>query len=109
MISHMKAISLSVSESDYEAFRQAARADGRSIAFLIREAMAVYRLEHLEARTPLTVVPVLPGHRPLCDLAEKSDLYDEIADWRFDPADESDSEPAPPAEPDGPERGGSRP
>lgn len=108
-MSHMKAISLSVSESDYEAFRQAAQEGGRSIAFLIREAMAVYRLEHLEARTPLTAVPVLPGHRPLCDLAEKSDLYDEIADWRFEPLDESGDDAAQRSEPDRRDPGGSRP
>jgi hypothetical protein len=38
----MKTISLSVSENDYEAFRAEAQRSGRSIASLIREAMAVH-------------------------------------------------------------------
>lgn len=39
----MKTISLSVSEKDYEAFRAESLRAGRSIASLIRDAMADYR------------------------------------------------------------------
>lgn len=74
----MKTISVSVSEGDYEAFRQAAKESDRSIAQLIREAMARFRASELEARTALRDVPVLPGHRPLGPLPDRSELYDEI-------------------------------
>jgi len=82
MIDGMKTISLAVSEPDYEAFRRAAEVEGRSIAQLIREAMATYRAERLETRTPLRVLPVLIGHRPLAPLPERSEVWDEIAGGR---------------------------
>lgn len=76
----MKTISLAVSESDYEAFRLASQSSGRSVAQLIREAMAVYRREHLEKRTLLTDVPVLVGHRLLADLPTREEIHDEMLD-----------------------------
>lgn len=51
IVSGMKVISVSVSEDDYEAFRQAARSSNQSVAQLIREAMARFRATQLEART----------------------------------------------------------
>jgi hypothetical protein len=48
---------------DYEAFRFAAKKQNRSIALLIREAMAEYRVSKLEVKTRLLDIPVLPGHR----------------------------------------------
>jgi hypothetical protein len=74
----MKTISVAVSKSDYDAFREAARRRGRSIAQLIRDAMARYRATELEPRSPLRSVPVLPGHRPVGRLPSRSELYDEI-------------------------------
>ncbi len=41
----MKTISLAVSEKHYELFRQRAKAENRSIASLIRDAMADYLVE----------------------------------------------------------------
>ena len=76
----MKPISLSVSEADYEAFRRAAKEQGRSIAQLIREAMAFFRANRLERRQRLTELPVLPGHRPTGALPSRSELYDDIFD-----------------------------
>lgn len=78
----MKTVSISVSEDDYEAFREAARTSERSIAQLVREAMTFYRRERLHPRTPLREVPVLPGHRPLRALPTRSELYDEVFDGR---------------------------
>lgn len=78
----MKTISVAVSESDYDAFRQAARQRDRSIAQLIRDAMARYRETELEPRSPLRSVPVLPGHRPVGALPSRSELYDEIFEPR---------------------------
>jgi hypothetical protein len=74
----MKTVSISVSEADYEAFREAARKSERSIAQLVREAMAFYREERLQPRTRLREVPVLPGHRPLGELPSRAELYEEI-------------------------------
>jgi hypothetical protein len=74
----MKTISLSVSTSDYEAFRRAARAQHRPIAQLIREAMAFYRAERLAERSPLTDVPVLAGHRLVGRLPTRDEIYDEV-------------------------------
>ncbi len=74
----MKTISVAVLESDYETFRRSARALGRSTAQLIREAMAFYRQERLQARARLTALPVLAGHRPTGDLPGREELYDEI-------------------------------
>jgi hypothetical protein len=78
MVHQMKTISVAVSESDYDVFREAARQRDRSIAQLIRDAMARYREIELEPRTPLRSVPVLPGHRPVGQLPSRSELYDEI-------------------------------
>ena len=47
----MKAISVSVSKEDYEAFRRGSRRFKRPIAQLIREAMADYRKERLEEKS----------------------------------------------------------
>ena len=74
----MKTISVAVSKDDYEAFRWAARAQGRPIAQLIREAMAEYRTRQIPDRSPLTDLPVLPGHRPTGPLPSRADLYDEV-------------------------------
>ncbi len=74
----MKMISVGVVDSDYESFRKASRAQGRPIAQLIREAMAFYRQERLERRSPLRDVPALAGHRLVSDLPDRHDLYDEM-------------------------------
>lgn len=74
----MKTISVGVFDSDYESFRRASKAQGRPIAQLIREAMAFYRQERLEQRTPLRDVPALVGHRLVTDLPDRGDLYDEM-------------------------------
>ncbi|MCY4637075.1 MAG: hypothetical protein OXG04_21695 [Acidobacteria bacterium] len=74
----MKTISVGVLDADYESFRQASRTQGRSIAQLIREAMALYRRERIERRTPLRDIPTLAGHRPVASLPGRDELYDEI-------------------------------
>lgn len=76
----MRTVSISVSEADYEVFREAARASRRSIAQLVREAMVLYRQERLQPRTPLREVPVLPGHRLLGDLPSRAEIHDEIVE-----------------------------
>ena len=78
----MRTISLAVSDLDYEAFRQAAAREGRPIAQLIREAMALYRAERIAERTILTDFPVLVGHRPAADLPDRSEVWDEVSAGR---------------------------
>ena len=74
----MKTISVSVSKDDYDAFRRGARQGKRSIAQLIREAMALYRQERLEEKSRLLELPVLVGHRPLSPPPGRAELYDEV-------------------------------
>ena len=74
----MKTISVSVLSEDYEAFRRSARRRKLPIAHLIREAMALYRVEKLEEKSRLTELPVLIGHRPLSPLPGRDEVYDEI-------------------------------
>lgn len=78
MMGYMKTISLAVSECEYEAFRRAARDENRPIAQLIREAMTYYREKRLEAKTPLTDLPRLTGHRLVKELPTRDELYDEV-------------------------------
>jgi hypothetical protein len=75
---YMKTISVMVLEEEYEAFRRAARHQGRPVAQLIREAMALYRAERIERAGRLEEVPVLPGHRPKGPLPTREELYDEV-------------------------------
>jgi len=80
----MRTISLSVSESEYEAFRRAAAEGGRPIAQMIREAMAEYHAGRFPDRTPLRRLIVLPGHRPVSPLPTRFDVYDDIFSARAD-------------------------
>jgi hypothetical protein len=75
---NMKTISVAVSEEDYRAFQEAAAREHRSVAQLIREAMAEYRARRLPEMTPLRQLPVLAGHRLLAPLPPRSEIYDEI-------------------------------
>jgi hypothetical protein len=78
----MRTISVSVSKADYEAFRRGSKRLQRSIAQLIREAMALYREERLELKSRLSELPVLVGHRPLAGLPARGELYEEMFDER---------------------------
>lgn len=80
IIGNMKAISLGVSEDDYEEFRRVAEQEGRSIAQLIRDAMAMYRELKMKQKPRLLDLPRLVGHKPVGDLPARSELYDEIYD-----------------------------
>lgn len=84
MVSSMRTISVAVSEGDYEAFRESALTEGRSIAQLIREAMALYREQRLETRTRMIDIPILLGHLPVQDAAlpSRQNLYEEVFDER---------------------------
>ena len=74
----MKPISVSIYQPDYEAFKEAAKEQGRPVAHLIREAMALYRAERLDQKEPLKELPVLPGHRAVGQLPSRADVWDEV-------------------------------
>lgn len=78
IIVNMKTISVSVSKEDYAAFRRGSKRLQRSIAQLIREAMALYREQRLEEKTRLSSLPVLVGHRALGSPPSRAELYEEI-------------------------------
>jgi len=82
IVDAMRTISISVSRDDYEAFRRGSKRLRRSIAQLIREAMALYREERLEQKSRLTELPVLVGHRPFGRLPTRAELYDELFEAR---------------------------
>lgn len=77
----MKTISVAVFTDDYEAFRRAARQQHRPIAQLIREAMAAYRGEELEKRTPIAALPTYPGVHLIeaLELPDRDEVYSELA------------------------------
>jgi hypothetical protein len=68
----MKTITISVSEPVYEEFQRAARSRGKPISELIREALEIYRLEHLRPRHESK------GFRPPEPLSRDDDLLAEM-------------------------------
>lgn len=74
----MKTISVAISEPDYAALKTFAQAEGRSVASVIREAMAAYRATVIDGRTPLRDLPVLAGHSAIAGLPSRADVYDEV-------------------------------
>ena len=78
----MKSISVTVVKSDYAAFRRAAKKQKKSIAALIRDAMAHYRREKLDERPQLTELLPLVGARLRREarLPSRAEIYDDIFD-----------------------------
>jgi hypothetical protein len=74
----MRALRVTVSDSEYDALEKVAAAQRRPLEQLIREALVVVRSGFGEARKPLRDLPLLPGHRPLTELPTRDDLYDEM-------------------------------
>lgn len=73
----MRTLRLTVTDSEYEAFRRPAEVAHRPMEQLLREAIAAFQRES-EKKVPLRDLPVLPGHRPLRELPSRADLYEEI-------------------------------
>ncbi len=73
----MKPISVHVAEDDYQTFKQLADLQGRAVAELIREAMALYlSSESRDHRSVLDISPH-PSGKMLREWT-RSDLYDEM-------------------------------
>jgi toxin-antitoxin system PIN domain toxin len=81
----MKTISLAVSEDTYETFRRAAQTTNRSIAHLIRDAMAWYETTKLHQLAPLQEIPLLPGHRLVhSERFNREEVYEDFFAKDFD-------------------------
>ena len=73
----MRTLHLTITDSEYEAFRRAAEVAHRPMEQLLREAIAALQ-PGTRAKNPLRALPVLPGHRPLGELPSRADLYEEM-------------------------------
>jgi hypothetical protein len=73
----MRTLHLTVTDSEYEAFRRAAEAAHRSMEQLLREAIASFQ-NRARAKAPLRDLPVLQGHSPMGELPSRADLYEEM-------------------------------
>ena len=76
----MKTITINVSESVYEAFREHARRTDRKASELIREAMELYRQERLERRTSLRDRRPVGVGGPIREITTEDDLLGEMLD-----------------------------
>jgi len=48
------------------------------MARLLRDAITLVQREKSEIKAPLRDLPVLSGHRPLGELPQRADLYEEM-------------------------------
>lgn len=76
----MKTITVNVSEPVYEEFQRASKSLDRPTSELIREAMAHYRSEHLQARGDLRGFRPRSLGRVLKPLSREDDLMAEMLD-----------------------------
>ena len=76
----MKTITISVSEPVYEEFRQYARKVDRKASELIREAMDLYRQQHMERRTSLRERQPASVGGPIQPITSEDDLLREMLD-----------------------------
>lgn len=74
----MKTFSVSIPESEFEAYRQAASERNRPVDELLQEAVRLYRVERLEGRDRLEDLPVFRGHQLIGKLPTRSEIYDEM-------------------------------
>ena len=74
----MRALRVTVSDSEYDALEKVAAAQSRTLEELIRDALMAVRSGFAEVRKPLRDLPLLPGHRPLTELPSRGDLYEEM-------------------------------
>jgi hypothetical protein len=74
----MRTLRLIVTDSEYEAFQQTAKAAHQTMGQMLREAVATLREQPGAKKLPLRHLPVLPGHRALGELPSRADLADEM-------------------------------
>ena len=73
----MRTLHLTVTDSEYDAFRRAAEVAHRPMEQLLREAIASFQ-GGTRAKAPLRDLPVLQGHRLIGELPSRADLYEEM-------------------------------
>lgn len=76
----MRTITINVSEPVYEDFRQFARKTDRKTSELIREAMELYRKEHMQRRTSLKDRRPASVGGPIRAITAEDDLLGEMLD-----------------------------
>ena len=76
----MKTITVNVSESVYEDFQRFARKVDRKASELIREAMELYRQQHIERRTSLRDRRPASVGGPIQPLTADDDILGEMLD-----------------------------
>jgi hypothetical protein len=74
----MKTITVNVSEPVYEDFRQYARKVDRKASELIREAMELYRQQHMQRRTTLRDRHPVSVGGPIQPVTSEDDLLEEM-------------------------------
>ena len=74
----MKTITINVSESVYRDFQQFGRKVGRKASDLIREAMELYRQQHVQRRTSLRDRRPASVGGPIRPIASEDDLLGEM-------------------------------
>lgn len=77
-VSHMKTITLNVSQPVYEAFQEYAREHDRTASEFIREALAIYRDERMRPRQSLRGLPALSLGKVLRPMQPGDDLLEEM-------------------------------
>jgi metal-responsive CopG/Arc/MetJ family transcriptional regulator len=76
----MRTITINVSEPVYEDFRQFARKTDRKASELIREAMELYRKEHMQRRTSLKDRRPASVGGPIQAITTEDDILGEMLD-----------------------------
>lgn len=76
----MKTITINVSEPVYDEFRQYARKVDRKASELIREAMELYRQQHMQRRTSLRDRQAASVGGPIQSITAEDDLLEEMLD-----------------------------
>lgn len=76
----MKTITVNVSEPVYRDFQEHARVNDRTTSELIREAMELYRDQHIRSRTNLRDLRPLSLGKVLKPLGPEDDLLEEMLD-----------------------------
>lgn len=74
----IKTVSVAISESEYEAYRQAASERDQPVDELLQEAVTHYRVERLEGRERLEDLPVFGGHQLIGEIPTRVEIYDEM-------------------------------
>jgi metal-responsive CopG/Arc/MetJ family transcriptional regulator len=76
----MKTITVNVSEPVYEEFRNFARKTDQKASALIREAMELYRQQHMQRRTSLRDRRPASVGGPICAITDEDDILGSMLD-----------------------------